>query len=615
MILRILHMHKPIFLSLLFCSVFFISSAILADGETHATHFVDINGNDNGDCLNKINPCQSIKYAIDQAAKASHVHIATGTYEVKAEDVVHFLGDKVPLMGGYTRKDDYMQRSDVDNPVTLVGVPIEFREQLAAKGFKVIADSKSVSENREAEINAFTETYQRVSKQQKTFTECINELAGDFPCENINLLSQLPLPTISSNPNSASDIWGHVNLNDNREYALMGLQNGTVVIDVTDPENPIEVGVVSGKSSTWRDIKVYQFNNGNLYQAYAYVTTEASDGLQIIDLNDLPASISLANTVTSFVSAHNLYISNIDHATNTTQAGLTPFLYIAGSNQNSGAFQIFDLVDPINPELITSPPVGTGYVHDVTSISITDARTNQCLNGHNPCELFIDFNESTVDIWDMTDKANPFKISATPYANSGYTHSGWYSADKNFVFIQDELDERNLGINTTLRVLDITDLSNPALAGSFTGTTQAIDHNGFTLGDKYFMSNYRRGLTILDVEDPTTPLEIGYFDTLPAPIENSPNFDGAWGVYPYLPSGNLIVSDINNGLFVLQDNSNLSVAVTPPPAPPVAPPVTPPTSPTDSGGGGSIGYLFLLILLLKFYSTQSISFKQKKRRS
>ena len=147
------------------------------------------------------------------------------------------------------------------------------------------------------------------------------------------------------------------------------------------------------------------------------------------------------------------------------------------------------------------------------------------------------------------------------------------------------------------------------LAGSFTGTTQAIDHNGFTLGDKYFMSNYRRGLTILDVEDPTTPLEIGYFDTLPAPIANSANFDGAWGVHPYLPSGNILVSDINNGLFVLQDNSNLSVAVTPPPAPPV----TPPTTPSDSGGG-SIGYLFLIILLVRFYYTQYMFFQTKKRR-
>lgn len=600
-------MHKQLILIFIFSLLASTTTILVADGETHATHFVDINGIDNSDCLDVSSPCQSIKYAIDKASKASHVHIATGTYEVKAEDVVHFLGDKVPLMGGYTRKDGYLHRSDIDNPVTLVGIPIEFREQLAAKGFKVIADSKTLGSNREAEVNVFTQTFQRVSTKQKSFTECSNSFAGDFPCENINLLSQIPLTTISSNPNSASDIWGHVDLNDNREYALMGLQNGTVVIDVTDAENPIEVGLINGRSSTWRDIKVYQFNNGVKYQAYAYVTTEAFDGLQIIDLNDLPASISLANTVTSFQSAHNLYISNIDHATNTTLPELTPFIYIAGSNQNLGAFQIFDLVDPLNPVLVTSPPVGTGYVHDVTSISIIDARTNQCLDGHNPCELFIDFNESTVDIWDMTDKSNPFKISETPYPNSGYTHSGWYSADKNFVFIQDELDERNRDLNTTLRVLDITDLSNPVLAGSFTGSTRAIDHNGFTLGDKYYMSNYRRGLTVLDVQDPTTPLEIGYFDTLPAPLENSSNFDGAWGTYPFLPSGNILVSDINNGLFVIQDNSTLGISVTSPPTPPVAPPIIP----TDSGGGGSVGYLFLFILLVRLYFKHSVSLKQK----
>lgn len=585
-------------LFLILCNL--VSLSHFADGEITDSHFVAIDGANTGDCSADHHPCSSIKYAINQAAKSSHVLIASGTYRLEAEDVVHFLGDKVPLVPGYSRADDYKTQSIENNPVTLVGIPFEFREQLAAKGFRIVADTKPVSSYRASQIDQFTQKYQRVSKQQKTFTACTNGLAGDFPCENVDLMSQLPLPSFSNFPTSGSDIWGHVNLNDNREYALIGLNNGTSIVDVSDPEFPVEVGTITGANSTWRDIKVFQRLNGTSYEAFAYVTTEANDGLQIIDLNDLPNSVSLANTDYTFQSAHNIYISNIDYSTNTALPGLTPYIYIAGSNQNSGAFMILDLVDPVNPALVTSPPIGTGYVHDATSLSITDSRSNQCLNGHNPCEVLIDFNEATVDIWDMTDKANPFKISATPYANSGYTHSGWYSKDKNFIFIQDELDERNLGLNTTLRVLDISSLTSPTLAGSYTGTTQAIDHNGFTLGDKYFMSNYRRGLTILDVTDPVSPLEIAYFDTFPAPADNSANFDGAWGAYPYLPSGNILISDINNGLLVLKDNSTLGVAVSEPPPPPTSTPAPiAPVATNTGGGGGSVGYLFLLFSLTR----------------
>lgn len=542
-------------LTLILVQTFFV----LADSETHATHFVALNGSDSGDCLNTQTPCNSIKYAIDQAAKASHVHVATGEYEVAAENVVHFLGDKVPLMPGFTTEDGFAKRDDINNPVTLVGIPAEFREQVEALGFKVVSDTKGLSSERISEIEKFTETYQRVSQTQKTSIDCVDGLAGDFPCNNVSLLSQLPLPSFSSAPSSASDIWGHVDLNNNKEYALIGLRNGTAIVDVSDPESPLEVATIGGRVSTWRDIKVYQYldNATSTYKAYAYVTTEANDGLQIIDLNDLPNTASLANTQFSFQSAHNIYISNIDYSTNTVLDGYEAFIYITGSNQSSGAFQIYDLLDPLNPALVTSPPIGTGYVHDATSMSITDARTAQCVNGHNPCELFIDFNESTVDIWDMTDKNNPFRISTTPYSGSQYTHSGWYSADKNYVFIQDELDEQRLFVNTTLHVLDIKDLTAPTVTGIYVGSTKAIDHNGFTLGDSYYMSNYRRGLTILDVTDPQVPDDLGFFDTFPSPVTDSANFDGAWGTYPFLPSGNLLVSDINNGLFVLKEQATI----------------------------------------------------------
>jgi len=193
-------------------------------------------------------------------------------------------------------------------------------------------------------------------------------------------------------------------------------------------------------------------------------------------------------------------------------------------------------------------------------MSIDDDRTDQCANQHNPCELLIDFQgaRGTVDIWDMTDKNSPFLVSSTPYEGNQYTHSGWWSADKNYIFIHDELDEQRLGLNTTLRTLDITNLTSPVVTHTWTGPYTAIDHNGFTKGDRYYMSNYRAGLTVLDVSNPNDISMAGYFDTFSIPAENTAGFNSVWGTYPYLASGNLLASDIEYGLFVLKDKSQLS---------------------------------------------------------
>jgi choice-of-anchor B domain-containing protein len=188
---------------------------------------------------------------------------------------------------------------------------------------------------------------------------------------------------------------------------------------------------------------------------------------------------------------------------------------------------------------------------------LDDERTQFCTRDpttsppHNPCEILIDYNENTVDIWDVTDKSDPLKLSSTSYENAHYTHSGWWSADKRHVFIHDELDEKDAGLQTTLRVLKIDDLKNPGpIKVVWTGPTRAIDHNGYAKGNLYYISNYLRGLTVLDISNPEQPKQIAFFDTAPEMDIN--DFGGAWGVYPYRPSGILAVSDIERGLFVLR---------------------------------------------------------------
>jgi hypothetical protein len=164
-----------------------------------------------------------------------------------------------------------------------------------------------------------------------------------------------------------------------------------------------------------------------------------------------------------------------------------------------------------------------------------------------------DFNESTFDIWDITNTNSPVRLSRTGYANARYVHSGWWSEDKQYLFVHDELDERNVGLNTTLRVFSLANLAAPVAAGTWTGPTGAIDHNGFVRGNRYYMSNYSRGLTILDISNITNIQQVGLFDTFPGSDGNA--FVGAWGAYPFFHSGNVAISDIDSGFYMVADRS------------------------------------------------------------
>lgn len=385
--------------------------------------------------------------------------------------------------------------------------------------------------------------------------DCVAGSAGGLPCNNVNLLSHIALNEFSSNPQRANDIWGFYDLHTEREYALIGLQNGIAVVDVSNPSSPVEIDTIPGASSTWRDIKIYQFfdETSQRFRAYAYVTTDVSNiGLRLIDLSGLPHAVSGSVAVSPELRAHNVYITNLDYTTNSVVDGVPPVLYTAGSDLSGGRIRAYSLDVPTILTLAAAAPIG-GASHDLSSVTIRDARINQCPGAINYCVVLIDANEDSFQIWDATNPANPFRLSLTLYAGLGYVHSAWFTRDGKYAFVQDELDELDFGGNTRLRIFDMSNLAQPVLAGTWTGTEAAIDHNGFVRGNRYYLANYTRGLTILDISNPVQPVESGFLDTFPA--NNLTAFDGAWGVYPYLPSGNLLLSDINSGLFVLQDQT------------------------------------------------------------
>lgn len=535
------------------------SQGVKAHAEHDKARFVAYNGEDLGNCDNRFRPCKTVTYAAQKANKGDAILVAQGQYTIKSEqDLLYFTGLIVPVLGGFNQVEQYQQQNPDTYLTSISGVPAEYAEQLSQQGFHVIRDAKGLAKL-SVQAKGMNVSKLQLMQQKQVNTQCVDGNADGFACNNMSLLAHIPLADFPNSPNSANDIWGYVDLNTKKEYAIIGLTNGVAVVDVTIPASSEVIGSISGVSSGWRDIKVYQFYDTSTlrWHAYAYSTTEANEGLTIIDLNDLENGISVVRRQTTDRTAHNIYISNVDYGLNIALAGQEPAVHILGSNNFGGSFRSYTLSDPETLGSTYTNPSGTqnDYTHDAASLIINDARAQtDCVQANNSdCLVILDFNENSLRVWDHTDENQAIELGSSSYPNAEYTHSGWWSEDKQFVIVHDELDEQRHSLNTTLNIFDISSLSTPTLVGTWSGPTRAIDHNGFVRGNRYYMSNYERGVTVLDITDPTGPVEVGFFDTYP--VSNNAAFNGAWGVYPFLPSGNILVSDSNSGLYIIQDQT------------------------------------------------------------
>lgn len=365
---------------------------------------------------------------------------------------------------------------------------------------------------------------------------CENGFAGIFPCDDFDLMAQINLSQFG-NSVGGNDIWGWTDPATGTEYALFGRREGVSFIDISVPTSPRIVGFLPTETtaSRWRDVKVYQ--------DYAFVVSEASGhGMQVFDLSQLrdvapdqTTTFTPSAVYTDFGNAHNIVI-NEQH----------PFAYVVGTSTFSGGPHIIDISDPLNPTFAGGFSE-QGYTHDAQVITYNGPDVDYVGR-----ELYIGSNEDKVVMLDVTDKANVIEISEVDYPNVGYTHQGWLTEDHRYFIANDELDESNVGFNTRTLLFDFTDLDNPTFSGTFSGDTGAIDHNLFVKGNEVFLSNYTRGIRVADISNIASAnlVDTGSFDTFPE--NNNTSFNGVWSIYPYFNSNNIIISDIDGGLFIIR---------------------------------------------------------------
>ncbi len=370
-------------------------------------------------------------------------------------------------------------------------------------------------------------------------TICESGFADIYPCSGIDMLSHLEIADIGGGENM-NDIWGWTS-NSGREIVIAGRSSGTAFVDITDPLNPIYLGNLPTHSnnSLWRDIKVY--NN------HAFIVSEAGGhGMQVMDLNEV---INASNPPNQFTES--AYYGGFGHCHNIAINEESGYAYAVGTGNFAGGLEIIDISNPLEPTLVGGFE-GGGYVHDAQIVNYIGPDAD-----HTGKELAFCCNGGSFVIADVTVKDDVMAISTNYYENQSYVHQGWLTEDQRYFLQNDETDEVNFGFNTRTHIWDVLDLDNPYYMGYYEGPVTSSDHNLYVKGSHAYMSNYYSGLRIVDISDIANAnlSEVAYFDILPA--LNVAGYSGSWSNYPYFESGNIAVTSMPGGLFIVKVQDGL----------------------------------------------------------
>jgi len=348
--------------------------------------------------------------------------------------------------------------------------------------------------------------------------------------------------------NEYNDIWGYVD-NTGKEYAVIGSTQAINIFEVTDCSNPVlKLSYVDGANAIWRDFKTYQ----NYLYAVCDQTSgwPCAEGLEIINLTNY----SYTQNTSDFTRAHNIFVDEPNGR-----------LYVVGSNAANGEMTIYTLDTEIvngvtyngtaaNPVLLKK--FSTSYIHDIY-VKNNIAYASHGYDGYK--------------IWDVNNPQNIFLLASNEDA-SGYNHSSWLTNNGQYAYAAEEVPRGKpiklyqiTGSGTGTSINLVSSFKEPLESPSFSNNRP---HNPFIKGDTMFISYYEDGVQVFDISNPVLPKRIAYYDTYTLQnglgySEPAHDWKGPWGVYPFLPSGCILASDITQGLFTFKVTLPVSDGVNP----------------------------------------------------
>lgn len=373
---------------------------------------------------------------------------------------------------------------------------------------------------------------------------CENGFADGYPCSGIDLVSRLNREEIGLAIGIVNDMWGWTDPVTGTEWALVGHSQGTSLVSLADPGDPVYTGFVpvtdGAFESSWRDIKVYR--------DHAFIVADGAGphGMQVVDLTqlrgvtDTPREVQPRTVYHQIHSAHNIVVNEV-----------SGFAYLVGGSGGGqtcgGGLHMVDIRDPANPTFAgcftdTSTGHGSGYTHDATCVMYRGPDTE-----HRGKEICFGSNANALSIADVSNKRAPAALASTSYPRVGYTHQAWLDEAHEYLYMNDEFDEFREDMEVTRTIVwDVTDLDDPVVVHEFMGTTPAVDHNLYIVGNLMYQSNYLAGLRVVDISDRENPAEVAFFDVEPDG-ENMTSLRGSWSNYPFFASGIIGVTSMGIG--------------------------------------------------------------------
>jgi choice-of-anchor B domain-containing protein len=377
--------------------------------------------------------------------------------------------------------------------------------------------------------------------------------------------SQPPNPYYGDNSSTGTlynGIWGYAT--GSREYALQCNSYGLHIIDVTNPAAPFQVqyidmsgGVNPPKGRIWRDVDIHRDPVSG--KTYAYIGAQSNGNLWIVDLSHLSGSTSHAPNSNPIPAAgiadrgrtnygHTMFVND----------GLGLMFMNSANNGSTLGCQIFDLLqNPFNPPIIAG---WSGSGHDCHD---SFARANVPGSGGKDLLYVADGYATTyrvVDISSVRTNGTTTLLGSAPNAAGIYAHSNWLDDDSHYLYAFDEFNVRDIG------VYDVSDPANPTQVTTFQysgdATANSRIHNGQVRGNYLITAYYEAGLRVFDISNPANPVEVGKYETWRDPDGNgvfdetvTGQYNGAWNIHVFLPSGNVLLSDMKSGTFVFRVDS------------------------------------------------------------
>ena len=335
-----------------------------------------------------------------------------------------------------------------------------------------------------------------------------------------------------------NDLIGWHDTVNNREYIITGTGDSIYFFDITNPTNPVLCDVEKGRATgaVNRDFETYSH--------YVYTVSDRSTtpgSLQIFDMQYLPDSVSKVYDNDTFsINTHTLFIEPSRER-----------MYLCGNAHKPAGMRsmaIFSLANPLSPAYLGEIPKSEGcaYTHEMYARNDT---------------AFLSCGYEGLYIYDVRNAAAPVQLGSIlpPYPQNGYNHSSWLDSSGKFLLFTDE--NQGLGI----KMYDISDIRNPDFITVFNSNVGALPHNAYWKGRFAYVSSYEDGVVVYDLQDPKSlkfkqPPLAGWYDTYtlnPTGVYNG--FHGCWGVWPFLPSGVIVASDMSEGIFILQPSPTLRV--------------------------------------------------------